>query len=169
MDCETGTTIQGNTHMLGFNDPLLGILLETGEIIQIGIGREALVDPQPNPQTRPLRRNRRQSIQAEALRLVGRLGQRSNLEGRVNLVLIRAGALFLSFCSMDQFIHGWDLAKAIGQDTTLDPQMAQICYGMCVPDMADQGREAGVIGAVVAVPDNASIQDKLLGYMGRQP
>ena len=79
------------------------------------------------------------------------------------------GALFLSFCSMDQFIHGWDLAKATSQDTKLDPQMAQICYSMCVPDMADQGREAGVIGAVVAVPDDASIQDKLLGYMGRQP
>ena len=79
------------------------------------------------------------------------------------------GALFLSFCSMDQFIHGWDLAKATSQDTKLDPQMAQTCYDMCVPDMADQGREAGVIGAVVAVPDDASIQDKLLGYMGRQP
>ena len=79
------------------------------------------------------------------------------------------GAVFLSFCSMDQFIHGWDLAKATGQDTSLDPRMAQVCYSMCVPDMADQGREAGVIGAAVAVPDDASIQDKLLGYMGRQP
>ncbi len=78
-------------------------------------------------------------------------------------------AVFLSISSMDQFIHGWDLAKATGQDTGLDPELAQVCYGMCVPDMADQGREAGVIGAAVAVSDDASIQDKLLGYMGRQP
>ncbi|MFQ6026701.1 MAG: TIGR03086 family metal-binding protein [Dehalococcoidia bacterium] len=78
-------------------------------------------------------------------------------------------AVFLSISSMDQFIHGWDLAKATGQDTALDPELAQVCYGMCVPDMADQGREAGVIGPVVAVPDDASTQDKLLGYMGRQP
>ena len=78
-------------------------------------------------------------------------------------------AVFLSISSMDQFIHAWDLARATNQDTTLDPAMTEAVYGMCVPDMADQGREAGVIGPAVQVPHNASRQDQLLAYLGRQP
>ena len=78
-------------------------------------------------------------------------------------------SIFLSMSSMDQFIHAWDLAKATNQEITLDPEMTEVIYGMCVPDIADQGREAGVIGPAVAVPDEASLQDRLMGYMGRQP
>lgn len=76
---------------------------------------------------------------------------------------------FLAANFMDHFIHGWDLAKATGQDTSLDPQMAEACYQMFVPGMTDVGRQHGLFGPVVAVPDNASTQDKLLGYTGRQP
>ena len=80
-----------------------------------------------------------------------------------------AGGEFLAANFMDHMVHGWDLAKATGQDTKLDPQLAEACYQMFVPGMADMGREHGVFGAVVLVPDSASTQDKLLAYMGRQP
>lgn len=80
-----------------------------------------------------------------------------------------AGGEFLAANFMDHFIHGWDLAKATGQDTKLDPQLVETCYQMFVPGMTDTGREHGVFGPAVTVPDNASTQDKLLGYTGRQP
>ncbi len=71
---------------------------------------------------------------------------------------------------LDQLVHCWDLAQATGQDTTLDSEMVEFAYGMLVSGgFADMGRQAGFVGAAVAVPDSASTQDKMIGYMGRQP
>ena len=76
---------------------------------------------------------------------------------------------FMIASSMDALIHGWDLAKATGQDTALDPEIVQICYNAFVPGAADQARAGGLVGPVVLVSENAGLQDKLLGYMGRRP
>ena len=70
---------------------------------------------------------------------------------------------------LDQFVHGWDLAKATGQDTTLDADVTEFAYGMLTSGFADMGREAGFIGPEIAVPDDAGLQDRLIAYMGRQP
>lgn len=71
---------------------------------------------------------------------------------------------------MDQLVHCWDLARATGQDTTLDSEMVEFAYVMLVSGgFADMGRQAGFIGPEVTVPDSASTQDKMIGYMGRQP
>lgn len=71
---------------------------------------------------------------------------------------------------MDQLVHCWDLARATGQDTTLDGEMVEFAYGMLVSaGFADMGRQAGFIGPEVAVPADASPQDRLIAYMGRQP
>jgi uncharacterized protein (TIGR03086 family) len=70
---------------------------------------------------------------------------------------------------MDQLIHTWDLAKATGQDTTLDPELVATCIAMFLPDMPEIGRAGGMVGPAVAVPDDATPQDKLLGAMGRTP
>ncbi len=71
--------------------------------------------------------------------------------------------------TMDQFIHGWDLAKATGQDTALDAGLVEFAYGMLSSGFANMGREAGFIGPEIAVPDDAGLQDRLIAYMGRQP
>jgi len=70
---------------------------------------------------------------------------------------------------MDNIIHCWDLAKATGQDTRLDPQAVEVSYQMFVPDAMDQGRDVGFIGPLISIPEDATIQDKLIGYSGRQP
>ena len=71
---------------------------------------------------------------------------------------------------LDQFVHCWDLARATGQDTSLDSEMVEFAYGMLVSGgFADMGRQAGFIGPEVAVPDSASLQDRMLAYMGRHP
>ena len=71
---------------------------------------------------------------------------------------------------MDQLVHCWDLARATGQDTTLDSEMVEFAYGMLVSGgFADMGRQAGFVGPEISVPDDASLQDKMIGYMGRNP
>ena len=76
---------------------------------------------------------------------------------------------FIGILSLDNLVHTWDLAKATGQGTALDPALTEACYGMFVPGLIDMARPHGAFGPAVSVPDNASTQDKLLGYTGRQP
>ena len=80
---------------------------------------------------------------------------------------------FLIAMATDHIIHGWDLARATGQDDTLDAEVVEAAYVMMTsPEgsmFVDMGRQMGFVGPAVAVPDSASVQDKLIGHMGRQP
>ena len=78
-------------------------------------------------------------------------------------------AQFLMAIATDQLIHTWDLAKATGQDATLDPGLVAVVYPMLKSGFGEMGRQGGFIGPEVSVPDTAGLQEKMLGYMGRQP
>lgn len=71
--------------------------------------------------------------------------------------------------AMDQLVHTWDLAVAIDADRSLDPELASAIASTFLPDMPEIGRRAGFVGPAVAVSDDASDQDRLLGAMGRDP
>jgi uncharacterized protein (TIGR03086 family) len=77
------------------------------------------------------------------------------------------GGQFLSIMFLDHLVHCWDLAKATGQDTVMDPALVDACYGMFVPAI-DQFR-SDRFGAAVTVSGTASTHDKLIAFMGRQP
>ncbi|MFB9905741.1 TIGR03086 family metal-binding protein [Allokutzneria oryzae] len=65
-------------------------------------------------------------------------------------------------------LHGWDLARAMGQRPEWDADLVEYLYGE-VARSAEQGREMGVYGEEVAVPANASTVDKMLALSGRSP
>ncbi len=68
----------------------------------------------------------------------------------------------------DVFLHRWDLARATGQDETLDPdKCAEMLEGMLPMD--EVLRQSGQYGPRVAVPDDADVQTKLLAFIGRTP
>lgn len=68
----------------------------------------------------------------------------------------------------DVFLHRWDLARATGQDETLDPnKCAEMLEGMLPMD--DVLRQSGQYGPRVVVPDDADVQTKLLAFIGRTP
>ena len=71
--------------------------------------------------------------------------------------------------AMDQLVHTWDLAVAIGADRELDPEAVGAVVEMFLPQMPEIGRSAGIVGPEVPVPEGASPQDRLLGAMGRRP
>jgi hypothetical protein len=70
---------------------------------------------------------------------------------------------------MDQIVHTWDLAVAIGVDPRLDDEVVAACVEMFVPQMPAVGREAGFVGPEVPVADDAPMRAVLLGAMGREP
>ena len=78
------------------------------------------------------------------------------------------GGQFIMVPITDMIIHTWDLAKATGQNTTLDRGLAELGYNVVV-GVAPGGRERGAFGPEVIVPDTASFQDRMLGMSGRTP
>ena len=72
------------------------------------------------------------------------------------------------FYTSDVFLHTWDLARATGQDDTLDPATCEQMYEGMQP-LDEVLRASGHYGPKVPVPDDAPAQDRLLGFIGRDP
>jgi uncharacterized protein (TIGR03086 family) len=68
----------------------------------------------------------------------------------------------------DQLLHGWDLARATGQDATMPAGLAEAAYEVVHGRFTDEQRQ-GVFKPEVAVGSGASAQDRLLAYTGRDP
>jgi uncharacterized protein (TIGR03086 family) len=67
---------------------------------------------------------------------------------------------------VDLLIHGWDLARAIGADETLDPESVELVYQQMKPH-EDELNSSGVFGTHVTPPDGADTQTQLLAVFGR--
>lgn len=75
----------------------------------------------------------------------------------------------MGLATADVLLHGWDLARAIGADDTL-PEAAVQAVQMGLSQAPEEMiRNPQVFGPAVEVAADASAQDKLLGFTGRQP
>jgi uncharacterized protein (TIGR03086 family) len=68
----------------------------------------------------------------------------------------------------DVFLHRWDLARATGQDETLDPERCAVMLEGMLP-IDEVLRQSGQYGPKVEVPDDADVQTRLLAFIGRTP
>jgi uncharacterized protein (TIGR03086 family) len=66
----------------------------------------------------------------------------------------------------DHLIHAWDLARAIGADERLDPELVGSC-ATWFEAVEDAYRSAGVIAERPPVPAGAAAQTRLLAQFGR--
>lgn len=78
-----------------------------------------------------------------------------------------SGSDYAAQLFMDALIHGWDVAKATGQDTRLDPQLVDACLPIA-EHVTTQFREAGVFGDNVPLSPEADPQTRLLALAGRR-
>lgn len=77
-------------------------------------------------------------------------------------------AMVLQMVLGDMAIHGWDLARATGQDYAVDAETGEAVAAF-VTAMAPQGRRLGVFGEEVPVARDASPFERALGLSGRDP
>jgi uncharacterized protein (TIGR03086 family) len=74
----------------------------------------------------------------------------------------------LGIAFSDLLLHGWDVATATAQDATMPDGLPEAAYEMIHGRFTDDQRK-GVFMPEVAVPADASAQDRLLAYTGRAP
>ena len=81
------------------------------------------------------------------------------------------GAAFMGLAMTDAFTHAWDLAKATGQNTDLNPQLAAQLLEGAKASIPDQFRgEDGKMpfGPQQEAPAGASNADQLAAFLGRK-
>jgi uncharacterized protein (TIGR03086 family) len=149
---------------------VVGHIIDMHGVMLRPVGRE--LSPAPSLQDDPLAAFAAASADVEALLVdpeislsecdtpMGRMTMEQHVDGVV---------------SIDLVIHGWDLARATGQDDTIDPVEVERLWPS-VQGIGEEMRTPGafgpgivVFGSEVKVPPGAPIQDRLLGLLGRDP
>jgi uncharacterized protein (TIGR03086 family) len=77
------------------------------------------------------------------------------------------GATVATMFMGDHFAHAWDVARATGQPTDLDPDLAERLMPFA-RDYADRFREPGMFAAERVPPPGASAADRLAALLGRE-
>ncbi|MFE6522584.1 TIGR03086 family metal-binding protein [Streptomyces sp. NPDC057794] len=65
-------------------------------------------------------------------------------------------------------IHGWDLARATGQEYRPDPAALRACHDFLAASVDDPGR-GEIFGPVVPVEPGAPLLERAVGLSGRDP
>jgi uncharacterized protein (TIGR03086 family) len=80
------------------------------------------------------------------------------------------GAVLLSLGTMEQFMPGWDLPRATGQSTDLDPGLAAGLLSqarLAIPDAYSGPDGLALFGAAREAPAMAGPADQLAAFLGR--
>jgi uncharacterized protein (TIGR03086 family) len=80
------------------------------------------------------------------------------------------GPVLLSLATMEQFTHGWDLARAIGRSADLDPGLAAGLLSQARLAITDAYRGPdgqALFGPVREAPAGAGPADQLAAFLGR--
>jgi uncharacterized protein (TIGR03086 family) len=94
-------------------------------------------------------------------------GAAGALEGTVDLSSgPRPAAEYCWEMTVDALIHSWDLARAIGADETLDPELVGLVYERILP-MVEQLQQTGMYAPPVAATEDDPLQTRLLALFGR--
>src|SRR5947209_9810811 len=137
---------------------LLNHMLDTQRYFLAAARGEDASPPSPNPPD-VLSDNPRQDFERIQADVIDAFSQ----EG----VVAKTGpALGIAFA--DQLLHGCDLARATSQDDTMPEGLAQAAYDLIHGRFTDEQRK-GVFKPEIPVGDDATPQQRLVAYTGRNP
>jgi len=81
------------------------------------------------------------------------------------------GAALVGLAATEHFTHGWDLARALGIRSDLDPELASELLGTARYAITDAYRAAdgmALFGPAAQAPAGASPADELAAFLGRR-
>jgi uncharacterized protein (TIGR03086 family) len=79
------------------------------------------------------------------------------------------GAMAATISLVDTYVHRWDLARAIGGDAELDPELAAACLNFTQGFVTDELRAQVGFNPAVEPPAGATPGEQLVAFLGRQP
>jgi len=79
------------------------------------------------------------------------------------------GMMAIGIATMEALQHGWDVARATGQQAEFDPELSEAALGTARMLPAEQIRQPGVFGPEVPCGEDAPAHDRLAAFLGRQP
>jgi uncharacterized protein (TIGR03086 family) len=107
------------------------------------------------------------SFRAAVAELRAAFGEDGALEKTVNTPFGEGpAAILVNMRVNEMMVHGWDVAKASGQSTDLDPELA----AQCMEDfrrLRATGRGAGMFADAQEAPAGATAADQLAAVAGR--
>jgi uncharacterized protein (TIGR03086 family) len=74
----------------------------------------------------------------------------------------------LPVLTTDVLVHTWDLARAVGVDPQLDPELCAISYAVVQPN-DERLRASDMFGPAVPVSADADPATRLVAFLGRDP
>jgi uncharacterized protein (TIGR03086 family) len=77
------------------------------------------------------------------------------------------GAILVHMRVAELVVHGWDIARATGQSTDLDPELADYVFEAWKARLGDRPRTMVPFEDPQPVPEEASAADRLAAYLGR--
>jgi uncharacterized protein (TIGR03086 family) len=111
----------------------------------------------------------RAALEKQTSTLVDVFGTASAWAGTTALGTAAMPASVVGDMVLGEFVlHGWDLARASGQELRCAPEAATAVYESAVA-MGEQARSMGVYGPAVEVDPDASPLERALGASGRDP
>ena len=93
-------------------------------------------------------------------------------EGQATAGGVTAPAGVMGAVALDEVaVHGWDLARATGQDYRLDDATVEAVLAFTTESATPENApmRAGIFGPVVDVPADAPAWDRAMGFAGRDP
>jgi uncharacterized protein (TIGR03086 family) len=111
----------------------------------------------------------RAALEKQTETLVDVFGTPSAWTGMTALGTARLPASVVGDMVLGEFVlHGWDLARASGQELRCAPGAATAVHASAVA-MGEQARSMGVYGPAVPVAPGAPLLERALGASGRDP
>ena len=77
------------------------------------------------------------------------------------------GAALLGAYTMEALAHGWDLAKATGQPTEIEPELAGLALDIAQRTLPAEGREFFPFDDVVPSAEGATVTTRFVNWTGR--
>ncbi|GGF38285.1 TIGR03086 family protein [Marmoricola endophyticus] len=133
--------------------------------------KQDLDDDPPEPDGTNLDAGWREAIAAELETLAAAWRDGDAWEGRTRIAGVEQSGAECAATALDEVVvHTWDLARATGQDCSLDPAAVAgaLAFARAVSQQAPDG-VPGLFGPAVEVPSDADAETALLALTGRDP
>jgi uncharacterized protein (TIGR03086 family) len=98
------------------------------------------------------------------------LGEQGVMDRAFNTGIVNVPAsIAVQMMVVEVTVHGWDLAKAIGGDASIDPELATRLLEPAKLNDSRRRPDGDPFGPAVEVSQTALPGDRLVAYLGRKP